>query len=157
MGSLRDAWTELRRTVVVVAVTFVAFGLTVGVSLALRSTGPAGDTVVKTTNFHISMPTKLRAGRHTFAYTNDGAAPHEFLLFRTDRPGNALPLRADGNGAGASHLWLRSWLQAQLLARNTSTPSFIMMGTMSRLATGSAHHHLSSAFNSKPPSRIAER
>jgi uncharacterized cupredoxin-like copper-binding protein len=87
----------MRRTLLVVAAAFVAFALTIGVSLARRSSGPAGDTVVKTTNFHIVMPVKLRAGPHTFAYTNEGSVAHEVLLFRTDQPGNALPLRADGD------------------------------------------------------------
>ncbi len=97
MQSIRELWADMRRTLTVVGIAFLAFFLTIGVSVARRSTGPAGDTVVKTTNFHISMPTKLRAGRHTLAYTNGGSAPHEILLFRTDRPGNALPLRSDGN------------------------------------------------------------
>src|SRR5207249_6039184 len=66
-------------------------------------------------------------------------------------------LRADGNGTRAVQIWLRTSSQAQLLARSTSTPSFTMMGTMTRLATGSAHHQPSRAFNSKPPSRIADR
>jgi uncharacterized cupredoxin-like copper-binding protein len=65
--------------------------------LAVRSTGPAGDVAAKTTNFRISMPTTLRAGRHTFAYANDGSVPNELLLFRTDLAGNSLPMRPDGN------------------------------------------------------------
>jgi hypothetical protein len=97
MGSWRGSWGDLRTTFLLVATTFVAFGLTVGASLALRSSGPAGDVAVKTTNFRITMVTRLRPGRHTFAYTNAGSAPHEFLLFRTDQPATALPLRPDGN------------------------------------------------------------
>ena len=52
---------------------------------------------VNETNFRIVMPTILRPGRHVFALTNSGTAPHELLVFRTDLPGNALPLGADGN------------------------------------------------------------
>jgi uncharacterized cupredoxin-like copper-binding protein len=43
------------------------------------------------------MPTTLRAGRHTFAYTNKGSVPHELLVFRTDLAGNSLPIKPDGN------------------------------------------------------------
>jgi hypothetical protein len=97
MESTRGLWADMRRTLLIVAAAFVAFALTIGVSLARRSSGPAGDTVVKTTNFHVLMPVKLRAGPHTLAYTNAGSVPHEVLLFRTDLPGNALPLRPDGD------------------------------------------------------------
>ncbi|HEY5164916.1 MAG TPA: sulfocyanin-like copper-binding protein, partial [Acidimicrobiia bacterium] len=78
--------------------------LAVGVSLAVRSTGPAGDVVAKTTNFRISMPTTLRPGRHTFAYTNEGSVPHELLVFRTGLAGNSLPMRSDGDVAEESPL-----------------------------------------------------
>lgn len=64
---LRDAWTDLKGTLLLVGGTLLAAVLAVGVSLAVRSTGPAGDVVAKTTNFRISMPKTLRAGRHTFA------------------------------------------------------------------------------------------
>ena len=43
------------------------------------------------------MPKSLRAGHHTFAYTNKGSIPHELLVFRTDLAGNALPVKADGS------------------------------------------------------------
>ena len=97
MESPKEVWAELRGTILLVAGTFVAAAVTIGASLALYSNGPAGDIVVKTTNYRISMPTTLRPGRHTLAYTNDGSVPHEILLFRTDQPSHALPLRSDGN------------------------------------------------------------
>lgn len=97
MEPLSETWRDMRATLLLVGGTLVAAALAVGVSLSVRSTGPAGDVAAKTTNFRISMPTRLKAGRHTFAYTNDGSAPHEFLLFRTDLAANALPMRADGN------------------------------------------------------------
>jgi uncharacterized cupredoxin-like copper-binding protein len=94
---LGEAWTDLKGTLLMVGATLLVAALAVGWALAVRSTGPAGDVVTKTTNFRISMPKALRAGRHTFAYTNEGSVPHELLLFRTDLAGNSLPLRADGN------------------------------------------------------------
>lgn len=88
----------MRGTLLLVGGLLLASGLTVaGWIAAATSTGPAGDVVATTTNFRIQMPTTLRAGPHTFAYTNGGSVPHELLLFRTDLTANALPLRGDGN------------------------------------------------------------
>ena len=42
------------------------------------------------------MATSLRAGQHTFAFTNNGKQGHEFLFIRTDLPASALPVDADG-------------------------------------------------------------
>lgn len=97
MESLSAAWTDLRGTLLIVGATLAAAALAVGWALAVRSTGPAGDVVAKTTNFRVSVPKILRAGRHTFAYINEGSVPHELLLFRTDLAGSSLPLRPDGN------------------------------------------------------------
>jgi uncharacterized cupredoxin-like copper-binding protein len=73
-------------------------GIVVGVFLGIGSGGGVhGDVVATTTNFRVEMPRTLRAGRHTFAYTNKGSVPHELLLFRTDLPGRALPLKLDGD------------------------------------------------------------
>jgi len=41
--------------------------------------------------------------------------------------------------------------------RIASRPSLAMIGTITTAATGSAHHQPRSAFNSRPPKRIAER
>jgi uncharacterized cupredoxin-like copper-binding protein len=97
MEQFKDTWKDMKATLLLVGATLLVAALTVGVSLATRTTGPSGDVTTSTTNFRISMPTTLRAGRHTFAYTNQGAAAHELLLFRTGLPGNALPLNSDGN------------------------------------------------------------
>jgi len=64
---------------------------------AMPAKGVAGDVAVTLTNFRVAMPTALHPGRHTFAVTNSGTAPHELLVFRTDLPGNALPVGADGD------------------------------------------------------------
>ncbi len=97
MESLSETWTDMKGTLLIVGGTLLVAVLAVGWSLAVRSTGPAGDVVAKTTNFRVSMPRILRAGRHTFAYTNEGSVPHELLLFRTDLPGDSLPMKTDGN------------------------------------------------------------
>src|ERR1700722_113104 len=46
---------------------------------------------------------------------------------------------------------------SQPFPRTESTPSLTMIGTIATPATGSAHHQPRSAFNSRPPKRIAER
>lgn len=97
MEPLRESFADLKNTLLIVGAALLVAVVTVGASLATRSTGPAGDVVAKTTNYRISMPNTLRVGRHTFAYTNKGSVPHELLLYRTDLPGNSLPMRADGN------------------------------------------------------------
>ena len=97
MESLRESFADLKNTFLLVGAALLVAVVTIGASLAARSTGPAGDVVAKTTNYRISMPNTLRVGRHTFAYTNKGSVPHELLLYQTDLPGNALPMSADGN------------------------------------------------------------
>src|SRR5712692_5098629 len=97
MEPLGEAWADLKGTLLIVGATLLVAVLAVGWSLAVRSTGPAGDVAAKTTDFRISVAKVLRAGRHTFAYTNEGSVPHELLLFRTDLAGNSLPIRTDGN------------------------------------------------------------
>jgi uncharacterized cupredoxin-like copper-binding protein len=97
MESLRDALTDMKGTLLLVGSTLLGAVAVVCVLLAVRSTGPAGDVVAKTTNFRVAMPKTLRAGHHTFAYTNEGSVPHELLLFRTDLAGNSLPMTSDGN------------------------------------------------------------
>src|ERR1019366_2515385 len=47
--------------------------------------------------------------------------------------------------------------QAQDLPRRVSMPSLAIMGTMTRPASGSAHHHPRSALSRSPPNTMAER
>jgi uncharacterized cupredoxin-like copper-binding protein len=97
METLSDVWADMKGTLVLVGSLLLVSAVIVCVWIAMRSTGPAGDVVATTINFRIEMPKTVRAGRHTLAYTNDGSVPHELLLFRTDLPANALPMRIDGN------------------------------------------------------------
>jgi len=66
--------------------------IVVVVLAAMPAKSVTGDVAVTVENFKIVMPTTLRPGRHTFALTNGGSAPHELLLFRTDLAANALPI-----------------------------------------------------------------
>jgi uncharacterized cupredoxin-like copper-binding protein len=95
--SFREDFADLKVTLLIVGAALLVAGVTIGVSLLFRSSGPAGDVAARTTEFRISMPKSLRAGHHTFAYTNNGSIPHELLVFRTDLAGNALPVKADGS------------------------------------------------------------
>jgi len=97
MESPREAFTDLKGTLTIVGALLLVSVILVVVELAIRSTGPAGDVPVKETNFKIAMPTTLRAGHHTFAFSSDGTVPHELLVFRTDLPANALPVGANGD------------------------------------------------------------
>jgi FtsZ-binding cell division protein ZapB len=57
---------------------------------------PHGDVPVSETSFRIAMPTRLHAGHHTIALTNNGEG-HELLLFRTDLSAAALPVDTNGD------------------------------------------------------------
>ncbi len=49
------------------------------------------------------------------------------------------------------------WQSVQVSPWSARKPSSPMMGTMAKPATGSAHHHPSTAFSPSPTSRMAER
>jgi uncharacterized cupredoxin-like copper-binding protein len=95
--SMRDAVAGLKGTLLTVGALMLAAGVAVVVALITHSTGPAGDVTTKATEFRLSMPSTLSAGHHTFAFTNKGSAAHELIVFRTDLPGGALPVKADGS------------------------------------------------------------
>ncbi|GEM_PF-4453918 len=46
---------------------------------------------------------------------------------------------------------------AQTSPRRASNSSFMIMGSMMREATGSAHHQLNTTFRASPPNNMAER
>ena len=97
MGPLRNVFSALKGTMILCGTVLAASVIVVVVFAAMPAKGVVGDVRVDVTNFHISMPTVLPPGRHTFALTNSGTVPHELLVFRTDLPGNRLPIGPDGN------------------------------------------------------------
>jgi uncharacterized cupredoxin-like copper-binding protein len=96
-GVLRADFVALKPTLLVVGALVVIAAIAVGVSLVVWSPASAGDVAVSETDYHIAMPTSLRAGQHTIALTNNGKQGHELVLFRTDLRANALPLDANGD------------------------------------------------------------
>lgn len=97
MGQIRSAFAALRGTLIFCGTVLAASLIVVVVLAAMPAKGVVGDVQVVETNFRVAMPTVLRPGRHTFALTNDGTVPHELLVFRTELPGDALPVGPDGN------------------------------------------------------------
>jgi hypothetical protein len=93
---LRADFAALKPTLLVVVAAVAVGAVAVAVSLIVWSPPSAGDVAVSETDYRIAMATSLRAGQHTFAFTNNGKQDHEFLLFRTDLPANALPVDANG-------------------------------------------------------------
>jgi uncharacterized cupredoxin-like copper-binding protein len=85
---------------VAIALLIVATILIIG--LARRHTGvslPRGYNVVHVTEFTYGIQlanTTIPAGNTLFIDKNTGSIPHEFVLFKTDRPAADLPLAADG-------------------------------------------------------------
>jgi uncharacterized cupredoxin-like copper-binding protein len=89
---------EMRPMLLTVGALLLAAIVAVAVAYALKgSSGPAGDVQATTVNFKILMPTSLTAGKHTIGLTNNGSVPHEVVMFKTDLPANALPLKAGGD------------------------------------------------------------
>jgi uncharacterized cupredoxin-like copper-binding protein len=94
---------------VAVAMLIVATVLIVG--LARRPAGglslPPGYNVVHVTEFTYGIQlanTTIAAGNTVFVAKNTSSIPHEFVLFKTDRPASDLPLKADGTADEESPL-----------------------------------------------------
>ena len=96
-AAYRQDIRALTPTLGLLGIVLVVAGIAVAVSLATHSAAPAGDVAVTETDYRISMPATLRAGHHSFAIANDGRQPHEFVLFRTDVPADAVPLDPSGD------------------------------------------------------------
>ena len=52
------------------------------VSGAVSTAEPASDVAVALKEYTFEMPTELKAGAHTFKVSNQGAQPHEMILFK---------------------------------------------------------------------------
>jgi uncharacterized cupredoxin-like copper-binding protein len=90
-AGLRADVRELRATFLVVGAVVIVLGVAVLIGAVVHGSGRTGDVAVSEVEYHITMPTALHAGRHTFAVTNLGSEPHEFIVFRTDLAAAALP------------------------------------------------------------------
>ena len=107
MGQIRSTFAALKSTLLLSGAVLGAGIVVVVVFAAMPAKGVVGDVTVVETNFRIAMPTVLPPGRHTFAFSNNGSVPHELLVFRTDLPGNALPVGPDGNVVEESPLLVK--------------------------------------------------
>jgi len=86
---------------VAIALLIAATLLIVG--LARRHTGgvslPPGYTVVHVSEFTYGIQiasSTIPTGNTLFVVKNTSTIPHEFVLFKTDKPADALPLASDG-------------------------------------------------------------
>jgi uncharacterized cupredoxin-like copper-binding protein len=83
------------RIFAVLSVAWASSALAVGCGGAGKASTPSGSIVpVAEGDFHIGVPTSLKAGQYTFRVHNEGPTHHEFIVVRTT--GRALPLRPDG-------------------------------------------------------------
>jgi hypothetical protein len=85
-----------------VSVALLVCAVIIIIGLAGRSTGglklPAGYNVVKVDEFTYGFrlpTTSLPAGNTLFVDDNIAQIPHEFVIFKTDLPGDRLPLGPD--------------------------------------------------------------
>jgi len=93
----RSEWRDLRPMLVIVGGLLTASAVAIGIAYAVKSPDkPAGDIQATTVEYKITMPTVLKPGKHTIGLTNDGAMPHELVLFKTDLRANQLPTDAKG-------------------------------------------------------------
>lgn len=94
---------------VAVAMLVVAGVLIIGLAQrpANGVTVPSGYHVVHVSEFDFGIRlanTTLSAGNTLFVDKNDGSVPHEFVLFKTDRPAADLPLKPDRSADEESNL-----------------------------------------------------
>jgi uncharacterized cupredoxin-like copper-binding protein len=90
-ASFRTNIREMRATMLAVGAVIVALGVAVLIGVVVHGSRSTDDVAVTEIEYHITMPTTLHSGRHTFAVTNLGAEPHEFVVFRTDLAAASLP------------------------------------------------------------------
>jgi uncharacterized cupredoxin-like copper-binding protein len=88
---LREDLRELRATLLVVTALIAALGVAVIIGVLVHGSSRTGDVAVTEVEYHITVPAKLHAGRHTFAVKNRGTEPHELVVVRTDVAAAALP------------------------------------------------------------------
>ncbi len=97
-SSRRRGWRDLRGMLVTVVLLLLASAVAVAIAYATKgSSAPAGDVQASTIDFKVVMPTTLKAGKHLIGFTNKGAVPHEFVIFKTKVLSNRLPLDANGD------------------------------------------------------------
>jgi uncharacterized cupredoxin-like copper-binding protein len=82
---------SVRTTVLVVGAVIVALGVAVLIGVLAHGSGGSGSVAVTETEYRITMPTTLHAGRHTFSVKNIGTEPHELVIVRTDLAPGSLP------------------------------------------------------------------
>jgi uncharacterized cupredoxin-like copper-binding protein len=74
------------------------------VSAAAVAPAPAVAPTISLYEWKVIAPTTIKAGKSTFTISNFGTAPHELLMFKSDREPSAYPTDAAGNikeeGAG---------------------------------------------------------
>jgi uncharacterized cupredoxin-like copper-binding protein len=102
MAAESESGVNLVPTFLGVAVVLLVASTLLIIGLASRSTGglkiPTGTNVVHVQEFTYGFrlaSTTLPAGNNVFVDDNQGAIPHEFVIFKTDAPAAQLPLKAD--------------------------------------------------------------
>jgi uncharacterized cupredoxin-like copper-binding protein len=84
---------SLRRGLALIAIA----GLVMACSTPAASTGATGPVSATLKEWQISLSsTTLSAGKITFNITNNGDKEHEFVVRKTDKKADGLPLNADG-------------------------------------------------------------
>ncbi|MEP6638850.1 MAG: plastocyanin/azurin family copper-binding protein [Chloroflexota bacterium] len=75
-------------------------------STAAVSATPAGATAIALKEWSVTVPGTIKAGKASFTITNDGTAPHELLVFKSDLAPAAYPTDGAGDivedGAGVA-------------------------------------------------------
>jgi uncharacterized cupredoxin-like copper-binding protein len=101
----------MRYSAPVAAIVTTTIVLVAGCSSSSSSSGAShGALTVTEKEFSLSLSSsEVDAGRVTVTVKNEGAVPHELVVFRTDLDETSLPLLADGHrideeASGITHL-----------------------------------------------------
>jgi len=92
-----SAVRAMRPTLLAVGALLVASIITVVIAYATRSSGASGDVQARLSEYKISMPARLAAGKHSIVVTNAGTIPHELVIFKTTLATDALPTNVGGD------------------------------------------------------------
>ena len=75
-------------------------------SAAAVSASPAGGQTISLYEWKVVVASTIKSGKSSFTISNDGTAPHELLVFKSDLKPSAYPTDAAGNikeeGAGVT-------------------------------------------------------
>ena len=100
---LRQAISDMRFTLLFVGGLILATAAAIVIGLLVNPSTSARTLNATTVDYAIHMPTTLSSGTYTIHLTNQGGIGHELVIFKTDKPADALPLKGGDVNEDALH------------------------------------------------------